>query len=251
MTTPRLLVLQPGDNDPAARLADWLADAGAELHLVRPGTDPVPADLTGYQGVVCLGGGMSAWDDDEYPWLADLRTLLAGCVRDRRPLLAICLGAQLLAAATGGRVERAADGPEVGVLLVAKRDLGWNDPLFADVPMTPDVVQFHSDAITMLPPGAELLAASPKYQNQAFRLGGHAYGIQFHIETTVEMVQNWARVHPDEATVARPGTFDDEFLAEAHERLAETWQPFTQRFLALVRGELEPAITAARTLPVV
>jgi GMP synthase-like glutamine amidotransferase len=251
VTTARLLVLQPGTNGPPGRLGDWLTEAGAELHLVRPGVDDLPADLTQYQGVVCLGGGMSAWDDDEHPWLADVRALLAGCVRDRTPLLAICLGAQLLAVATNGRVEKGADGPEVGIQLVAKRDLGWSDPLFGEVPMTPDVVQFHSDVITMLPPGAELMAASPKYQNQAFRLGGYAYAVQFHIETTPDMVLNWARAHPDQAALARPNTFTEDFLAEVHEGLEETWRPFAERFLALVRGELEPAVTSVRTLPVV
>ena len=251
MTTTRLLVLQPGKGDPPGRLGDWLTDAGAELHVVRPGIDGLPSDLTQYQGVVCLGGGMSAWDDDKHPWLADVRAVLAGCVRDHTPLLAICLGAQLLASATGGRVEKGADGPEVGVLLVAKRDLGWSDPLFAEVPMTPDVVQFHSDAITLLPPGAELLAAAPKYQNQAFRLGGHAYAVQFHIETTPEMVLDWSRSHPDTAALARPDTFTQVFLDEAHERIEETWRPFAQRFVALARGELEPAVTSARQLPVV
>jgi GMP synthase-like glutamine amidotransferase len=251
VTTPRLLVLQPGHDDPPARLGDWLAGAGAELHLVRPGEDLVPADLSGYDGVVCLGGGMSAWDDEKYPWLVQLRELLAGCVRDKVPLLAVCLGAQLLAKATGGEVEPAPDGPEVGILLVAKRDLGWSDPLFADVPMTPDVVQFHSDAITRLPPGAELLAASPMYQNQAFRLGGHAYAIQFHIETTTDVLLTWARSEPETAALGRPGTFTEEFLDDAHAGIEEVWRPFTERFVALVRGDLEPAVTSARSLPMV
>ena len=64
---------------------------------------------------------------------------------------------QLLAVATGGRVEVGRDGPEVGPQLVAKKDAAWTDPLFADLPLMQDVLQFHNDAITRLPPGAELL----------------------------------------------------------------------------------------------
>lgn len=251
VTTARLLVLQPGRGGQPGRLGEWLTDAGAELHVVLPETEALPTKLADYHGVVCLGGGMNASDDDAHPWLADVRRLLADCVHGHVPLLAVCLGAQLLAVATGGRVERGADGPEVGVLLVAKRDLGWNDPLFGELPMTPDVLQFHSDAITVLPPGAELLAASPKYRHQAFRLGGHAYAVQFHIETTPEQVLGWAHAHPKTAALAREGTFTPEALAEAHERLEQTWRPFAHRFVALARGDLEPAVTSARTLPVV
>lgn len=251
MTSPRLLVLQPSKSDPLAKLGDWLETEGVELHLVELQEEPAPASLDGYQGVVCLGGEMGALDDVDHPWLADVRKLLSSAVAKKVPVLAICLGAQLLAAATGGQVRRGPQGPEVGVLLVAKRDVAGNDPLFADLPWTPDVLQFHLDEVHVLPPGAEHLAASPKYPNQAFRVGTSAYGLQFHIETTPEIVLNWAAKDPESAACARSHHFDQEFLVEAHRDFEEVWQPFAARFAKLVRGELSPAGCLGTQLPLV
>jgi GMP synthase-like glutamine amidotransferase len=246
VTPPRLLVIQPSELDPIGRLGDWLTDAGAELDL-RDAT-ALPGSTDGYAGVVCLGGPMSAYDDAEFPWLADVRRLLAEATSRRLPTLAICLGAQLLAVATGGRVVLGLDGPEVGPLLVGKRDVGWNDPLFGEMPFMPDVMQFHSDVVEQLPSGAVLLASSTLYPNQAFRVGRCGYGLQFHIETTPELVESWAANNPETAEFARPGDLDHDRLVAAHADLEETWRPFAARFVRLVTGELAPA---SSPLPVI
>lgn len=241
MTSPRLLVVQPDDQDPIGPLGDWLTDAGAELDLRRP--DDLPGNTDGYAGFVCLGGHMGAYDDVDHPWLADVRRLLAEATSKQLPTLAICLGAQLLAVANGGRVTKGPEGPEVGPLLVAKRDVGWEDPLFADMPFMPDVMQFHSDIVERLPSNAVLLASATLYPHQAFRVGRCAYGLQFHIETTVELVESWAANAPDTAEFARPGELDHDRLVRAHADFAETWRPFAALFVKLTTGELAPATT--------
>lgn len=243
--------MQPDELDPPAQLGAWLTAAGARLEVVHPADAALPADLEPYQGIVCLGGAMGANDDADHPWLADVRRLLARAVTRRLPTLAICLGAQLLAVATGGQVTVGVEGPEVGPRLVAKRDLAWRDPLFADLPFMPDVLQFHADAVTALPSGAELLASSTPYPNQAFRLGPAAYGLQFHIETTPQIVQTWAKLAPAAAATARPGDLEPRRLAELHRDLEETWRPFAERFVRLAAGELEPATPARPGLPLV
>ncbi|MEQ0562122.1 gamma-glutamyl-gamma-aminobutyrate hydrolase family protein [Amycolatopsis sp. NEAU-NG30] len=245
----RLLIIQPDASDPVGPLGDWLTDAGAELDVRLPPGDDLPADLDGYQGVVCLGGGMGAEDDAKHPWLAEVRRLLAKAAAKNLPTLGICLGSQLLAVATGGHVEAGPDGPEVGPHLVAKKDAAWTDPLFAELPLMQDVLQFHSDAITRLPPGAELLASSPRYPHQAYRLGRCVYGVQFHIETTPEVVESWAADCPDEAEFARPGSLEHDALVTVHADIAETWRPFAQRFVRLAAGELAPAADSQRSLP--
>ncbi|WP_199442582.1 type 1 glutamine amidotransferase [Umezawaea beigongshangensis] len=251
MITPRLLVLQPSTSNPPARLGEWLSAAGATLDLVECGAGTVPATLDEHDGVVCLGGAAGALDDIAHPWLVDVRTILSHAVAKRKPVLAVGLGAQLLAVATGGQVRRGPAGPEVGVLLVAKRDVAGRDPLFADLPWTPDVVQFHRDEIHLLPPGAEHLAASPKYDNQAFRVGQSAYGLQFHVETTTDVVLDLVRDDPELAATARPGALDRERLDEGHRDVEEVWRPFADRFVALVRGELPPAGHLGIDLPLV
>ena len=146
----RLLVLQLSETDPPDRLGDWLRETGAAVDVAcAPGG--VPETLDGVDALVCLGGEMGAPDEARHPWLADVRRLLAGAVTSRVPTLGVCLGAQLLAVATGGAVRRGEAGPEAGPMLVAKRDAATFDPLFAPLPLTPDVSQFHHDEISQLP----------------------------------------------------------------------------------------------------
>ncbi|MEU6645815.1 type 1 glutamine amidotransferase [Saccharomonospora sp. NPDC046836] len=249
MSAPRMLVIQPDSTDPPGPLGEWLIEAGAELDMRRLPDDALPAELADYQGLVCLGGQMNAEDDTRYPWLADVRRLLSLAAGAGLPTLGICLGAQLLAVATGGRVARGSDGPEAGPGLVAKKDAAWIDPLFAELPLMQDVMQFHADAIEQLPPGAELLASAPRYPHQAFRLGRCAYGLQFHIETTTAVAKQWAADAPEVAATARDSAFSDETLAEVHADIAETWRPFAHRFARLAAGDLEPAADKRRTLP--
>jgi GMP synthase-like glutamine amidotransferase len=233
---PTALVIQHGPTEPPGRLADWLQQAGVLTEVARPfeGT-PLPA-FEGFAALVVLGGAMSVRDDAAYPWLAPTRQLLRDAVAAGTPTLAICLGAELLAEACGGRVAPGAEGPEYGPALVAKRDVAAADPLFGPVPFTPDVVQWHEDGVAVLPPGAVLLASSPRFPVQAFRLGGAAWGLQFHIETTPEIVKDWAA--DDAAKLVDNGVDADRILArldEAHADLTEVWQPFARRFANLVR----------------
>ncbi len=235
----RLLLVQPSDIDPAERLGEWLADAGADLIVCRPASDGVPERLDGVDAVVCMGGEMGAHDDADHPWLAALRWLLADAVARRVPVLGVCLGGQLLAAATGGASRRAPGGPEAGTLLIAKRDAAAHDPLFAPLPLTPDVIQFHHDEIHRLPLGATLLASSPRYPNQAFRVGAAGYGLQCHIETSPLTVLSWA--HRDATGAFPAGQLDPDHLEQVHADMAQAWQPFAARFVGLGAGALAPA----------
>jgi GMP synthase (glutamine-hydrolysing) len=240
----RLLVVVVHHTDPPARLGTWLRDAGCELderHL-RSG-DALPENLDGYDGLVVLGGPQSALDDETTsPELTGVRAALTEALRADLPTLAVCLGAQLLAQAGGGRVRTGVEGPEVGALLVAKRDVADKDPLFGPLPLTPDVLQFHHDEISELPAGATLLASSPMYAHQAFRVGRHVYGVQFHIETTPEIVHEWAE--RDVVGVAA-SPHDRETICrlsdEAHPHIAEVWAPFAGRFADLVRARARQA----------
>jgi len=224
----------------ALRLGDWLTDAGVELAVVHPyAGESLPEGLAGYAGLLVLGGPQAAYADDRgepsAPWLPATKTLLRAAVGADVPTLAICLGAQLLAEAFGGRVRAGVHGPEIGARLVARRDVAAQDELFGLVPFTPDVLQWHDDEIVDLPPGAVLLASSPMYANQAFRVGERAWGLQFHIETTPEQVTDWAEETRDRLTAL--GIDVDRAVAQAvavHPDLEEVWRPVAQRFAAIV-----------------
>lgn len=237
------------ENDPTddvRRLGRWLTDEGLELVTVRPHAgEPLPDRLEGYAALVVLGGQQHAYPDPDQigaEWLPGCESLLRHAVRHRVPTLAICLGAQLLATAHGGEVAPAGAGPEIGPALVARRDAAGDDPLFARVPFTPDVIAWHHDEITELPAGAVLLAASTHYPHQAFRIGPAAWGLQFHIEPDVDMVTHWAGSTP--ALLAQLGRDPEEVIAASAavmDDLVEVWHPFASRFAALARGELAAA----------
>ncbi|MHA3703520.1 type 1 glutamine amidotransferase [Jatrophihabitans sp. YIM 134969] len=247
--SPRVLVVEPDAADPVARLGDWLRDSGAELQVVRPyAGDALPADLTGFDALIVMGGRMGAGDDAEFPWLADVRALLVAAVNGEVPTLGVCLGSQLLGLALGGTVERNPEGPEVGASLVAKRQAAAGDPLFRALPITPDVLQWHDDAVTRLPSGAELLMSSPGCATQAFRVGRVAWGVQFHIENTADMVREWTENSRHSAT--RSGRDLDAVEATALgllEDIEETWRPFAGTFADIARDPASAHV--ARTVP--
>jgi GMP synthase (glutamine-hydrolysing) len=232
VSPPRVLVVCNDGTDPIGPLGEWLTEAGLDLRVVA-GPD-LPPNLDGYAGLVVLGGGMAATDDEVAPWLPRVRELLRRAVGDEVPTLAICLGAQLLAVANGGRVEPNPAGPEFGAQLIAKRGTASIDPLFGPLPITPDVIQWHYDAVVVLPPGAVQLASSPVCEQQAFRLGRLAWGVQFHIETTPEIVRQWA-----ELDAANLDGYDlDSMLRrsdDAHADIDEVWRPFAHGFADIVR----------------
>jgi GMP synthase (glutamine-hydrolysing) len=248
--TRPLLVVQNAAEDPPARLGRWLTDAGVELDVREMFAGAaLPSDLTGHSGLLVLGGGMGAHDDDVAPWLPAVRELLRRAVRDEVPTLGICLGAQLLAVALGGEVVVGRYGPELGAQLVAKRAASATDALFRELPITPDVIQWHFDVISRLPPGAVLLATSPVYEVQAFRAGRVCWAVQPHIETSPEIVRDWAASDRDRVDV------DLDALVRrsdaTHADMEETWQPFARRFAdvlrdpASVRAVRSPAVTTA------
>jgi GMP synthase (glutamine-hydrolysing) len=248
--TRPLLVVQNSVDDPPARLAEWLAEAGIELDVREMFAGAtLPATLADHCGLLVLGGGMGALDDAEAPWLPAVRALLQEAVRAEVPTLGVCLGAQLITVAFGGRVEVGSAGPELGAQLIAKRAASATDPLFRELPITPDVLQWHFDAITALPAGAVLLASSPVYEAQAFRLGRLCWAVQGHIETEPAIVHAWAVADRHRVKA------DLDLLLErsdaVHADIAETWRPFAHRFAAVlrdpdaVRAVRAPTVTTA------
>lgn len=140
-----------------------------------------------YQGVIAMGGPMSA--NDDLPGLRDELELLVDGLRKSLPLLGICLGAQLIAKALGAKVYRNEE-PEIGWEPVRLTEAGRNDPLFGAFSSPETFFHWHSETFD-LPAGAEWLAHSEKCKHQAYRYGRSVYGIQFHPEITPEMIADW------------------------------------------------------------
>jgi GMP synthase-like glutamine amidotransferase len=187
----RALVLQHIACEPPGVFEDVLRERGAELHRVELDEGDALPDWRAFDGIVAMGGPMSATDDDALPWLGDEQRLIREAVTAGRPFWGVCLGVQLLAASLGSRVYPGPE-PEVGLLPVTFTQEARGDPIFGDTAGELMTLQWHGDTFD-LPEGAILLARSPAYENQAFRVG-RAYGVQFHLEVSPEMAREWADV---------------------------------------------------------
>lgn len=214
------LVLQHIACEPPGTYEDVLRERGAELERIELDEgDPLP-DWRDFDGIIAMGGPMSAVDDDALTWLSDEKRLIAEAVEAGTPFWGVCLGVQLLAASLGARVYQG-PAPEVGILPVTLTEDGRNDPVFGSLPGELPTLQWHGDTFD-LPPGAVRLAGSPAYPNQAFR-AHRAYGVQFHLEVSPDLAREWAEVPEYAESLERvlgPGAL--ERLIEELESAGET-----------------------------
>ncbi len=237
----RAIVVQHSAGDGPGWLGEWLPAAGVHLEVIRAyAGEPLPSRVDA-DALVVLGGEMSAYDDEVAPWLPATRALLRAAVEDQTPTLAICLGAQLLARATGGMVQvGAAPGPEIGVCDVRRLPTAADDPLLGALAPAVPAFQWHFDGVVELPRGAVPLLESTAYRHQAFRLGERVWGVQWHPEVTLSMATSWAR--QSSGDLRRLGRDPAELLwhvAESQPALAATWQPVAARFAAIGAGGTE------------
>ena len=227
----RILAIQNDETDPPHLAARWLQEQGHEIQILRAfDGEAVPTTVPkGIDALMPMGGHMGALDDHIAAWLPNERAMLADAAARDIPIFAICLGAQLVAAALGGEVSRAQT-PEIGVYEITST--GITDPVFELTGAAP-VTQWHEDMVTRLPDGAVTLASSPLCANQIYRFGSKSYAVQFHPEVDAAMVRSWED-HADNAfqTSGKSG-IESEFLA-AEDRLYATWKPTIQRWGALI-----------------
>ncbi len=172
-------------------IARELLHRGVTLREVRAyAGDAIPASLDRASALVVMGGPMAADDEADHPFLAAEKRLLAAATSAGVHVLGVCLGAQLLACATGGGIVRGGVRPtEIGWYEVER---SGRDPLFDALPAKLTPFHWHGDLIVP-PPRALLLARSRATPVQAFRLGERAYGIQFHLESTAPMIDAMVR----------------------------------------------------------
>jgi GMP synthase (glutamine-hydrolysing) len=185
-----VLILRHVPHEPAGTLENALAKAHLEFqYLDLFHKYPGSLDCEQYLGLIVMGGPMNVDEVEKYPFLGDEIPWIRQTIAAGMPLLGICLGSQLLAKACGAKVY---PGPvkEIGWYPLELSIAASEDRLFAGCGPTLTVFQWHGDTFD-LPPGAVHLAQSALYRNQAFRIGPSAYGLQFHIEMTSEMIEDW------------------------------------------------------------
>lgn len=185
---PQALILQHDDHVSLGNFGPVLREYGYQLTTVHAMTEDVSAlDAVSPDVVIVLGGEMGAYETQKHPHLVDEMRFIRARVTSEKPLFGVCLGAQLMAGALGGRNYKG-DKPDLGYQDIQLTEAGKSSPMrhVAGVGM----LEWHGDHFT-LPEEATLLGSSSAYPNEAFAIGDFALAVQFHPEVTAEMHEEW------------------------------------------------------------
>jgi GMP synthase-like glutamine amidotransferase len=187
----QILVIQHCPLTPAGLVGEAIEMAGAEITTIMPHHgDAFPEDPDRFDGLVLCGGPMHAGDDAGYPAFPPMLRLIRRFHGGGRPVLGLCLGAQLIARAFGKKIVKWRE-LELGFPALKLTAEGRVDRLLDGTAARPRLMQFHEDSFA-LPDGAKLLLTG-ECPNQGFRIGDTTYGFQFHMEVTWDDAHAWLR----------------------------------------------------------
>lgn len=196
MSGLRILVIEHEDGTGPGRFGDWLSEAGAEVVLLRPYLGEfIPNELSEYSALIILGGSAGPLEDTENPWFPQVRNLLQRSAAGEFPSFNICLGGEMLAAATSARILRRTS-PQIGIYQLHTTSAGALDPVFAGLTgESIPAVLFHQEEME-LPDGGELLLTGSDAPVQGYRVGEFAWGTLFHPETDAAQMHRWLGSDP-------------------------------------------------------
>ena len=237
---PNCLIVQHIAPESSFAIGQVLDEAGVALdvRLVFEG-HPLPTGLDGFEGLVVMGGPMSAASDDGFHSRGSELALISDALERGIPTLGVCLGAQLLAVAAGAAVYPGATGPEIGWGPVDLLPACGDDPLFCGLPSSLTVMHWHGDTFD-LPAGAISLMSNDNYPNQGFRIGAAAWGVQFHLEVTEPAVEGFIAEFTAESELAPGGSAGiRQATAPSLASLAQSSGLAFQRFAALVVARVQ------------
>jgi GMP synthase (glutamine-hydrolysing) len=197
----KILVFQHVASEPLGHLDRMLRESGVRIRYVNFGREPhAEPDVRRYDGLVVLGGPMNVDQAHQLPHLRTEMAAIREVVAADKPMLGICLGAQLLAEAMGGNVHPN-HVPEIGWYRLHTTQAAHDDRLFRHFEHKPHFVfQWHAYTFAP-PPGAVPLAWTRNCRNQAYRLGDSAWGLQFHLEADEALIGRWLASEAGQAEI--------------------------------------------------
>ncbi len=200
----RILVFQHVAAEPLGTLDPLIRRRGHRIRFVNFERQPdARPSMDRYRGLVVLGGPMNVDEQASRPHLRTELEVIGQALEQGKPVLGICLGAQLLAHALGAPVLRNPR-PEIGWYELESNAAGQADPVVSGLGARSPVFQWHSRTFAM-PHGAEHLASTRDCAHQAFRYGGNAYGFQFHPEVDQALIERWLGIPAYRAELAAAG----------------------------------------------
>lgn len=192
-----ILVLQHIAIEDPGYIKDLMEADGWQLTQIELDEgETIPEDLSGFDAMLCMGGPMDTWMEDDYPWLIEEKKRIHEWVVEMgKPFLGFCLGCQLLGEVLGGNVVQS-EPPEIGVLDIEMTDAAKQDVLFSEYPGTIKAVQWHSYEVRDLEtnPKVTVLGSSENTKYQIFKYRDSAYAVQFHVEVRADTVMQWGCV---------------------------------------------------------
>ncbi|MCI4566557.1 gamma-glutamyl-gamma-aminobutyrate hydrolase family protein [Lysobacter sp. CFH 32150] len=212
---PRILVFQHVAAEPLGTLDPLIRRRGHRVRFVNfhRHPDAVPS-IDRYRGLIVLGGPMNVDEQHLHPHLKTELAVIEQALAQGKPVLGICLGAQLLAHALGAPVRRHRQ-PEIGWYDLHTTEHGRGDPVLSPLGARMPVFQWHGRTFE-LPHGAHHLARTEICENQAFRWGESAYGFQFHLEMDQPLIERWLSTPVYRDELANAGLGHDENAIREH-----------------------------------
>lgn len=221
----KILVIMHVESEGPGSLGTFLRSEGIDVLTVRLYNGDRLPDLSKCDAVVSMGGPMNVYEEDKYPFLKEEAIFLEQALHTDKPMLGICLGAQMIAKSAGARVTKSPK-KEVGWGEVTLTATGQDDALFQGLPEKLDVLQWHEDMF-LIPNGGILLASSRDCPHQAFRYR-NAFGLQFHVEVTEEILAEWFADSPELDTIISRHREIGQLMAEKAEQMY-------RNFLGIIR----------------
>jgi GMP synthase (glutamine-hydrolysing) len=224
-----VLVFQHDPFEDLGLFAEVLEKQGADYRVVRLFHGEMPAEeLSNVGALIVLGGPMTVDAEDAFPFLRWEKRIIRAAIDETLPILGVCSGAHLIAAALGTKLFQGAV-KEIGWSPISITPHGQVDSLLGYLPENATVFQWHSDGFE-LPVGAIRLASSTHYSTQAFRVGKTIYGLQFHLEVTPRMIERWIDERSKDLALA-PYVLPDKILADTN-NYAPSLKYYGERFLS-------------------
>lgn len=238
----RVLVIRHEVCSELGALKSFLQEKNIPFHYLDTVSDETLSEpIDHYSHLIILGGAMSAFEDEEYPFLRYEFGLIEQAIANKIPTLGICLGSQILAKILGAKVYRGERGREAGWCEVNLTQIAHQDTLFQVFPKQFKVFQSHQDTFD-IPQACVHLAFSDRYPNQAFRYQEHVWAMQFHLEMNEAALQSCGPVIEKELEDSQiKDTTLEQMLDEAR-RYAPAIKPFADRFMEQFIGLTEKAL---------
>lgn len=229
-----VLLIKHVDIEGPGIIEDCLRKGKVFHQILNLESNPPLPKLDEITHIVLLGGPMNVYEEDRYPFLKHEDLFIKEAIQRGKRILGICLGAQLIAKALGASVYKG-PGKEIGWYDISLTEEGVKDPVFQGFSNPFSVFQWHGDTFD-IPKAGRLLATSSPIFHQAFRYGENAYGLQFHLEVTEGMIQEWMKGYEKEFNAGDPPRFSREEIFQNTKAKWTDYSNLGRRFISRFFG---------------